>query len=193
MSDILPIAGSPKTDGDAAPVERRFRAVREAAGGFEALLYRELIGAMRRAQLDEGLFGSSAGADTLEGLFDLYQDREDGTVYLAIRDEQLGGEYLHFSYVLDGLPALGLFRGNFLWEQVFSVSRHFDRIEFVGENTAFYFDPENAISRASRANISPAVLASEKIVACCSWAPVMMFMIPSRPPPAWSAAWRNAW
>ena len=103
--------------------------------------------------------------DRLEGLFDLYQDREDGTVYLAIRDEQLGGEYLHFSYVLDGIPALGLFRGNFLWEQVFSVSRHFDRIEFVGENTAFYFDPENALSRAARANISPAVLASEKIIA----------------------------
>lgn len=103
--------------------------------------------------------------DRLQGLFDLYQDREDGTVYLAIRDDQLDREYLHFSYVLDGLPALGLFRGKFLWEQVFSVSRHFDRLEFVGENTAFYFNPENAISRAARANISPAVLASEKIMA----------------------------
>ena len=39
MSDILSIAGSPKTDGDAASVERRFRAVREAAGAdFAAAL-----------------------------------------------------------------------------------------------------------------------------------------------------------
>ena len=52
--------------------------------------------------------------DRLQGLFDFYQDREDGTVYLAIRDDQLDREYLHFSYVLDGLPALGLFRGKFL-------------------------------------------------------------------------------
>jgi hypothetical protein len=105
-----------------------------------------------------------ANCDLKDGLFDLYQDREDGTVYLAISNDQLDQEYIQFSYVLDGIPALGLFRGNFLGEQVITVRRHFDRIEFVGENTSFYFDPDNAISKAAEANISSAVLASQKIV-----------------------------
>lgn len=103
--------------------------------------------------------------DLTDGLFKLYQNREDGTVYLAVQTDQIDQEYIHFSYVLDGIPELGLFRGNFLREQVITVQRHFDRIEFVGENTSFYFDPENAISKAAEANISPAVFASEKIVA----------------------------
>ncbi|NNE93621.1 MAG: DUF5117 domain-containing protein, partial [Verrucomicrobiales bacterium] len=103
--------------------------------------------------------------DLKDGLFNLYQDRDDGTVYLAVTNEQLDSEYIHFAYVLDGVPSLGLFRGNFLWEQVLTVRRHFDRIEFVAQNTGFYFDPKNAISKAAEANISPAVLASQEIVA----------------------------
>jgi len=103
--------------------------------------------------------------DLLEGLFNLYRDRDDGTVYLAVRNEQIDTEFIHFAYVLDGIPDLGLFRGRFLREQIVSVRRHYDRIEFVGRNTGFYFDPENALSRAADANISDAVLVSEKIVA----------------------------
>ncbi|MCE2434136.1 MAG: DUF5117 domain-containing protein, partial [Candidatus Latescibacteria bacterium] len=33
------------------------------------------------------------------------------------------------------------------------------------ENTAYYFDPQNALSRAAEANISPSILVSEKIAA----------------------------
>jgi hypothetical protein len=103
--------------------------------------------------------------DISDGLFLLYTDRDTGTVYLAVKNEQIGKEFIHFSYVLDGVASLGLFRGQFLDERIFEVQRHFDRIEFVARNTAFYFDPDNALSRAANANISDAVLASQKIIA----------------------------
>ena len=46
-----------------------------------------------------------------------------------------------------------------------SIQKHFDKIEIISENTAYYFDPENALSRAAKANISPSILVSEKIAA----------------------------
>ncbi len=45
------------------------------------------------------------------------------------------------------------------------MRRHFDRIEFVAENTRFYFDPDSPLSRAADANLTPSLLAVEKIVA----------------------------
>ena len=45
------------------------------------------------------------------------------------------------------------------------LRRHFDRVEFVENNTSFYFDPDSPLSRSGQANIPPAVLAVEKIVA----------------------------
>lgn len=103
--------------------------------------------------------------DLTDGLFHLYTDRDDGTIYIGIKTAQVGPEFIHVSYVLDGVPALGLFRGKTLNERVFVIRRHYDRLEFVQQNTAFHFDPDNALSRAAKANISEAVIASLKIVA----------------------------
>lgn len=55
-------------------------------------------------------------------------------------------------------------RGRFGDEAVFTISRSYDKIEFTRQNTAFYFDPQHPLARASKANISNAVLASESIV-----------------------------
>ncbi len=103
--------------------------------------------------------------DLHEGLFNLYQNRDDGTIYLAIRNAQLDREYIHFAYVLDGVAELSTFRGRFLDERIFTIRRWYDKMEFVAENTAFYFDPENALARSADANISEAVIASLPIVA----------------------------
>ncbi|MBT8443919.1 MAG: DUF5117 domain-containing protein, partial [Gammaproteobacteria bacterium] len=106
-----------------------------------------------------------AKSEHFDGLFDVYRDRESGDVHLAIPKERLGQEYVHVVLTADGPVEGGHFRGFYRDNQVVSIQRHFDRIEFINENTNFYFDPESPLSRAATANISSAVLAVEDIVA----------------------------
>lgn len=99
-----------------------------------------------------------------EGLFTLYQNSTNGTAHLVVKKSQLDKEFIYFTHTVDGVPAAGHFRGLFRDNRVFSLRKHFNRIEFVAENTAFYFSPTNALKRAAAANISPAILASLEIV-----------------------------
>lgn len=101
----------------------------------------------------------------LDGLFPLFQDSATGNVMMLIKKEQLDKEYIYFSYTVDGVVAAGHFRGSFRDNKVFTIRRHFDRIEFTVINTGYYFDPNNPVSKASKANISEAILSSQKIVA----------------------------
>lgn len=100
-----------------------------------------------------------------EGLFTIYQDTTNGTAYLKVNKEQLNKEYIYFNYAENGVLAAGYFKGNFRDNEVFSIRKYYDKIEFIEENTGFYFDPQNPLSNASSANINKPVLASLKIVA----------------------------
>jgi len=104
-------------------------------------------------------------SERIEGLFTLFRNKDDGKVHMLITADQVDKEFIYFSFVKDGVVEGGHFRGAFWDNAVFSVRRHFDRIEFVKENTQFWFDPDNALSKAADANISHAILAVEKIVA----------------------------
>jgi hypothetical protein len=101
----------------------------------------------------------------VRGLFDLFLDREKGTVHLYIKKEQLGPEFIYFTHTMDGVVQAGHNRGSYGSEVIFRIAKVFERMEFVAENTAFYFDPQSALARAKKANISHAILASESIVA----------------------------
>ncbi len=120
-------------------------------------------------QASDGESVSFAGvvekSEHLEGLFDFYRDKESGETYLAIKAEQIDQEYIYIAFVTDGVVEGGVFRGAFGDNKIISIRRHFKRIEFVNDNTAFYFDPDNALSRAADANISDAILAIQEIVA----------------------------
>lgn len=100
-----------------------------------------------------------------EGFFTVYQDTTDGSAKLLINKDQLDEEFIYFTYVENGTVQAGRFRGQFRENAVLKVRRNYDRIEFVKLNTNFYFDPENEISKASEANISDAILASQEILA----------------------------
>ncbi|MBT8145163.1 MAG: zinc-dependent metalloprotease [Gammaproteobacteria bacterium] len=100
-----------------------------------------------------------------DGLFELYTDREDGTLYMVIEPDQLDREYIYFAHTTDGPVEGGHFRGAYIGNSVFSLQRHYKRIEFVEENTAFYIDPASPLTRSAKANISHAVLAVQDIVA----------------------------
>jgi hypothetical protein len=105
------------------------------------------------------------GHQQVRGLFDLYLDREKGTVHLYIKKEHFGREFIYFTHTMDGVVQAGHNRGAYGNEVIFRIASVFERVEFVAENTSFYFDPQNAISRAAKANITHAVLASEPVVA----------------------------
>ena len=99
------------------------------------------------------------------GLFRTFADRENGSMYLLVRKDQLRREFIYFSQTVDGVVAAGRNRGQFNNEDVFVISKEFQKLQFVVLNTAYYFDPEHPLARASRANISNAMVASEPVLA----------------------------
>jgi hypothetical protein len=86
-------------------------------------------------------------------------------MYLLVKKDLLNKKFIYFSYTENGVVAAGHFRGSFRDNMVFTIKRYFDRVEFIEQNTDFYFDTANAISKAADANISNAVLVSQKILA----------------------------
>ncbi len=99
------------------------------------------------------------------GLFNVFQDTLTGEIYLEIPVEYLGKEFIHFSFIADGILDAGFFRGSYRSSRVFKIERYFNRLDFVVQNTSFYHDPNNAISKAAMANINNPVIISQKIEA----------------------------
>jgi hypothetical protein len=107
-------------------------------------------------------------SDRHDGMFTLFVDRDKGTVRMQIKAEQLGQEYVYVATVRDAPTITGQFRGNvgeWTKNSIIQLRRHFGRIEFVEQNVAFHFDPDNPLSRAAEANISPAIIAVADIEA----------------------------
>lgn len=100
-----------------------------------------------------------------EGLFPLYRDTKTGEVFLEINADQIGKEFIYFTYTENGPAETGHFRGNFRDNRIIAFNRKYDRIEVEAVNTSFYFDPANALSRSADANIARAPIGSGKIVA----------------------------
>ena len=104
-------------------------------------------------------------SERIEGLFTLFRDSETGELQMLIKQDQIDQEFIYFAQAANGVVEAGYFTGAYLGNAVISIRRYYDRIEFVSENLSFYFDPENALSKASESNISDAILAVETIVA----------------------------
>jgi hypothetical protein len=105
------------------------------------------------------------GFERSEGLFPAFRDPKSGALYLEVSEAQLGEEFIAVSYAENGVLEAGAFRGQYRDNRVISIERYYDKLEVVEENTSFYFDAGNALSRAADANVSPAPLASLKIEA----------------------------
>jgi len=101
----------------------------------------------------------------IDGLFKIYQDTITGSLQMIITKDQIDKEFIHFNQVANGVLDAGRFRGAYGGSKVFKIKKYFDKIEFVTQNTSFYFDPNNAISKSSDANLSEGLMASLKIEA----------------------------
>lgn len=99
------------------------------------------------------------------GLFTIYQDTVTGALQMVVKKDQIGKEYIYWSVTDEGALPAGQFRGAFGPNTVFAVRKNFNKIEFITQNTNFYFNPASPLSRAADANISPGMLASIEIAA----------------------------
>ena len=100
----------------------------------------------------------------IPGLFTLYQDTTNGKLFMLVKKEQIGKEYVHFIHGLNGQLNAGVFKGSYRGSTVITLKQYFNRIEFEVQNNSFYFDPENPLHRSSDSNISTAILAASYIV-----------------------------
>jgi len=101
----------------------------------------------------------------IDGLFKIYQDTITGSLQMLIKEDQIGKEYIHFNQVANGVLEAGRFRGAYGGSKVFKIKKYFNKIEFVTQNTSFYFDPKSALSKSQDANMSEGNMASLKIEA----------------------------
>lgn len=101
----------------------------------------------------------------MEGLFTIFQDTITGDVKLLVKDDQLDKDFIYFAQIADGVTEARAYRGSYRGSTLFHVRKYFNKIEIVAPNTNFYFDANNAISRAAVANTSDATIASGKILA----------------------------
>lgn len=104
-------------------------------------------------------------AERFDGLFTLFRDRKTGETSMLVRGGQLGTEFIYWVQVANGLVDAGYFKGAYGGSSIVVLERNFDTVELSRVNTAFYFDPQNALARAADANISGALLAVEKVLA----------------------------
>jgi hypothetical protein len=99
----------------------------------------------------------------MDGLFTLYQDTANGSVQMYVKKNQLGKEYIYQSFSMGGPTSLFLHQNMIRYTWVFKIKKTFDKLEFSQVNTNFWYDPENAISKAANVDVTEAVFYSAKI------------------------------
>ncbi|HEX4887852.1 MAG TPA: zinc-dependent metalloprotease [Luteibaculaceae bacterium] len=117
------------------------------------------------ADKKKDISGLTKSAKLYKGLFAVYQDTLTGELMLKLEPSQLNKEYIYFSQIADGANASGYFRGSYRGSKIFKVQRYYDQIEFVVENTSYYYDPANPLSKVGKANINKPIVLTEKILA----------------------------
>ena len=118
-----------------------------------------------RPKKDKTIEELTKNSKKIEGLFTLYQNTETGALQMLISKDHLNKEYIYFSQYANGVLDAGRVSGMYRSSKVFRVRKHFNKIEFVTQNTSFYFDPKNPIYRSKDLNISEGNMASIKIEA----------------------------
>jgi len=103
--------------------------------------------------------------EAIDGFFKMYRDKKTGDLYMELTEDQLDKEFIYFSQIVDGPGAGGTFRGAYRGTKVIKFSKHFQNIEITEQNANFYFDPDNALSRAKEANVDSASIFVKKFKA----------------------------
>lgn len=118
------------------------------------------------AKKDKSIADLVKSSKKIEGLFSVYQDTITGSLQMVISEKQIDKEFIYFSQISNGIMDAGrMNRGSYMGSKVFKIEKYFNKIEFVIQNTSFYFNPENPLSKSKDANISNGNIASISIAA----------------------------
>lgn len=101
--------------------------------------------------------------DHLPGYLEIYRDPKTGSAKLSLSKDQLNTPILYFAKTVNGVVDVRHFVGAYRTERLVEFRQYFDRLDVVAVNDFFYFDPENALSKASHANTSDAILVTTKV------------------------------
>ena len=99
----------------------------------------------------------------IPGFLDVYRDEKDGSGFVVLSEDMFNKPLLHMAHTVNGVRDAGHFKGAYRGGVLLEFRKYFDRIDVVKLNPRYYFDPDNAISKAADANIGEAVLLSTKI------------------------------
>jgi len=99
----------------------------------------------------------------MDGLFTVYQDTATGSVQMYVKKNQLGKEYIYQSFSMGGPTSLFLHQNMIRTTWIFRVKKNFDKLEFSQVNTNFWYDQNNAVSKAANVDVTEAVFYSAKI------------------------------
>lgn len=99
-----------------------------------------------------------------EGYITFYKDTTNGKAYIQINNEQLNESIIYFTYSENGPVNLGLFKGNYRETSIIKFEKLYNQIHVKKLKTGLYFNPNNAISKSASANISDALVSSERIL-----------------------------
>jgi hypothetical protein len=102
------------------------------------------------------------GSKKIEGLFTLYQDTATGSLQIYVKKSQIGKEFIYQSFSMGGPTALFLNQNMIRTTWVFRIRKEFDKLEFSQENTNFWYDPANAVSKAANVDVPEAIFYSDK-------------------------------
>jgi len=101
----------------------------------------------------------------VDGLFTLYRDTATASLQLYLEKEQLGKDFIYQSFSMGGPTSLFLNENMIRDTWLFRIRKNHDRIEFLRQNTSFYYNPDNPVSKAANADVADAIFYSEKIAA----------------------------
>ena len=101
----------------------------------------------------------------VDGLFTLYQDTTTGSLQMYVKKDQLGKEYIYQSFSMGGPTSLFLHQNMLRQTFIFKIQKAYDKLEFLEENTNFYYDKNNAVSKAADVDVSDAVIFSTNFAA----------------------------
>ena len=120
---------------------------------------------VKKKEVKNEIRTKTKNCDVYEGLFKIYQDKKDGNSFIEIDTSHLDNEYIYFSYFENGVGDARIVKGRYRGSKIIKITKFYNKIDFKVENTRYFFDPENALSKASNTNINNPIIISEKIIA----------------------------